>query len=112
MHSKFLGKSSDPKYKQQSTLAFNNPKDTRKSKDEYRDDDDDDIVQPAKKRKISNESKEKHPNQDVSMGDEPGTADIATGTNDHLNPEHSSNELFVANEEHGAAATKKEGKSP
>lgn len=111
MHSKFLGELSDPKYKQQSTLAFKNPKDTRKSKNEHRDDDDNDVVQPAKKRKISNEGKEKHPNEDVSMEDEPGTADIAIGTKDHLNPAQSSNELFVADDEHGAAPTKKEGKS-
>ncbi len=111
MHSKFLGKSNDPKYKQQSILAFNNSKDPRNSKNEYHDDDDDDPVQPTKKRKISNGRKEKHSNEDGSMEDEPGTADLTTETNGHLIPEQRSKELFVADDEHGAAPTKKEGKS-
>jgi len=110
IHSKFLGKSSDPKYKQQSTLAFNNPKDPRKLKIEHHDDDDNDDVQPAKKRKISKGVEQEDRDKDVSMGDEPVMADIATETNGHLTSEQSSREHFVTNDEHIAVPINKEGK--
>lgn len=110
MHSKFLGKSNDPKYKQQSTLAFNNSKDPRKSKIEHHDDDDDTPLQPPKKRKISDGRKEKQPNEDVSMEDDAGTADLTTETNGHSILEQPSNEASVASDEHGATPIKREGK--
>jgi len=68
-------------------------------------------VQPAKKRKISKGGKEKDPDKDVSMGDDPVTADIATETNGHLTSEQPSKELFVTNDEHLAAPINEEGKS-
>jgi len=68
-------------------------------------------VQPAKKRKLSWGVKEKDPEKEVSMGDEPGTADTATETNGHSAAEQPSNALFVSNDEHGVAPIKKQGKS-
>lgn len=105
--SKFLGKSKiDPKYKQQSTLAFNNSKKPRKSKKDSDEDVDDDIVQPAKRRKVSNETKDRDDDENGLVEVEPGTADTATKTNGHLTPERPSKDLLVTDDGPGAAQSR------
>ena len=101
-----MGKQNDPKFKQQTTLATKQSKDSSKPKEAEEDDDD---VQPAKKRKISNTGKKEDSDGDIFMRDAPRTADAATETNGHLTPGQRSDELFVSDDDGKAAKAQDEG---
>ena len=109
--SKFLGKQQDPKYKQQSTLAFKNSNGSRKTKDaEAEDDENHDDVQPAKKRKIAITSKKEDDDGDLPMQDVPQAVDAATETNGNLTADKASDDLFISEGEESATGLKNTGK--
>lgn len=82
---KFFGKPKGSKATgQQSTLAFNRSKGSKATNEDERDEDD--VVQPTKKRKVSNNINKEDNDGDVVMEDGTATKDVANGVNAAMDP--------------------------
>lgn len=107
MYRKFLGKSKDTKYQQQSTLAFGKSKDSKKANENEKGDD----VQPSKRRKIAAADEEEDGDGDLPMRDEPSTTDATIETNGASITDKAPNDLPIVDGGKEATKVKEGGKS-